>query len=826
MSRLVLAGLVGVAATLGWSRADAKKASDDPLSRHAAQLQNLEGSTDRLTREYANPVALIKTHPLEKRLIDARVFYDLGNFETAAILLYDVVENPAFKSSQELEAAAMLLAKALLQVRNYRGAHDYLEQVAAGRDPKLADEARFYLIDMALTADATQDLERVLRQMGATGALSDRTRYALGKALVRTGQLERALGELNQVAPTSDVYILSRYYAGVVLTAQNRLEEALKVFSAVASTTGKRAEERLAKDLAQLASGRILMELGRTDEAVSAYQRIDRNSPSYEMALYEMAWSYIKREKYDRALQTVDVLLLVVKDEQVSVEAHVLRGRLAVSMGDYDNAVESYSRIVDRFAPIRNELDRFMREPGNIDKYFVWLLERRKGVSALQQPMSEKTIAWVESTEAMQRVTGVFDTLSEESSSVADTLEVADELDRAIGGANRVELFPDLQNGWVAAIMIENQYLALSSHILEHQYSVIRGRAQAGQRAEIDTAAVWRRKLELQFGDLPMTAGEYKTKKLRVDERYLDLQRKSFLVEQTMKELKRQLLAVEQYVNELQYSDDASKRMSDDREKDIRVAINDEKGKLEALYADLDAVRIQIKSEAQKIGAGDDVERSQSDLKQQLIAAHKREGLLYDAVAANVSDSAVRGFRDYSTYRERIWSGIERLRSVLVAIDRNVGEKTEELRRTVAAERRNLLGYRDSMGRYESGGRDIAHALGDELFNQAHERMKQVVLEADVGLIDVAWRKKSEKTEEIRQINIARAGKLNSLDKEETELEKETQEGEGEKPEGEGKEKTGTPEEGKPPAEGKPPEEGKPPAEPNKAETKPADGEP
>ena len=166
-------------------------------------------------------------------------------------------------------------------------------------------------------------------------------------------------------------------------------------------------------------------------------QRISRNSDSYEVALYEMAWAYIEAEQYDKALNTIDSLLLTVKDPQLDVEAHTLRGRLNIYLNDHDTAVDTFEKIISRFAPIRNELDKFTRDPKNIQRYFQWLIERRGEGGDLNAPMTPRTAAWVESTGEMKRMAGIFSELGQQSRELITTQDMAQMLETMVDSEPR-----------------------------------------------------------------------------------------------------------------------------------------------------------------------------------------------------------------------------------------------------------------------------------------------------------------------------------------------------------------------------------------------------
>ena len=119
-------------------------------------------------------------------------------------------------------------------------------------------------------------------------------------------------------------------------------------------------------------------------------------------------------------------------------------------------------------------------------------------------------------------------------------------LETTVDSRSRVELFPELKDGWAQALIVENKLLQLASQLLEYQYEQSRELLPPEEQAKLDGLRTWRRTMEVRFRKLPMTFEQYKERKARVDESYLDLQRDTFVVSQRLKELEREIVAVEQ----------------------------------------------------------------------------------------------------------------------------------------------------------------------------------------------------------------------------------------------------------------------------------------
>lgn len=752
--------LLGPVASFG---AHAHAEDERGAKKFATQIGNIETQVDLLVRQYANPTAMIRKFPNQKRLIDARVFYELKQYENAAMLLFDLLERPDFRNDLEYEATQLLLGDCLLQMDNPQAARDLFLKVAGGRDPQLAEEARLFLLELALgnPQSTPEILRRAVTDLGGD-ASSDRTRYGLGKAELRLGDADKAIDWLQTIGTGSPLYNRSRFYLGAAYVAKGQVDLALEVFRALTTIEVKDKLTLELRDQAWLAVGRLLVQRGNFALALTSYQNIDRNSVHYEEAVYEMSWAYINQDKFDKALQTVEVLLLTVKNDQHEIDAHVLRGQLNVMLQQYDEALASYQTIVDRFAPVRNELANFTKNPEDVQRYFKWLLERQKGLGALKSPLSEKTVSWLESNSDFSRVTAVFDRIASERADIEKAREAGDELSKMLEAKNRVEMFPELRQGWTQALVLENQLVVVATRMLDKQYDQVRDRLDGKDKAQLAEIVQWRRRLEDQAGRLPTTFEQYEARQDEVTRRYRELERRNFFVEESIDEVQRQLIGVERFLNDKQYAD-SGKKLSPQQEESLRADIAAEKAELQAMYEELLALKKEIAVETMSVGTGDAATQGEDSLKASLLDAIEREGAFYDRAGERVGGSFDRDFKQYGGLRMRLLGTIARLDSVIGAIDKEVGTKTAELITIVKHEVENLEGYKAEVTALDTEGRDIARRMGEDFFKLALARMDQVVLEADVGVLDVMWARKTEKTVELQQLAEERGRRLKQL---------------------------------------------------------------
>jgi len=178
----------------------------------------------------------------------------------------------------------------------------------------------------------------------------------------------------------------------------------------------------------------------------------------------------------------------------------------------------------------------------------------------------------------------------------------------------------------------------------------------------------------------------------------------------------------------------------------------------------LDDLRDELEVEARRVGAGGDANEGDGRLKESLIAAYKREGLVYDSLDESRAGDDGKIGRDFTTMRSKIWDTIGSVGEVVGSIDGRVAAAAVKLRAKIRKEAQRLVRYEKELSGFESEGREIGREMGEQLFDQSLANMKELVRGADVGLIDVVWQQKRTETDAVGKLQGERAKRISRLD--------------------------------------------------------------
>jgi chromosome segregation ATPase len=357
----------------------------------------------------------------------------------------------------------------------------------------------------------------------------------------------------------------------------------------------------------------------------------------------------------------------------------------------------------------------------------------------------------------------LFDEMSYERKDVGESEKIIEQLELALASGNRVEIFPNLKSAWVRISVTQNKLVTISQSILDAQARLAFGAMSDPQRRQWGELREERRALETRFGQLPRSQAEYDVRRAAVASRFARLRRESFHLEQNLKQAKKQLQAMERWVGESRYRPKAE-RISPQHEARLREQLSQERDRLRTLFNELANLKQSIEREQVAVSAGDATSDEEQRLRERLLAVHKREAELLEPVIAHLpaSERAVAG--DLDRMRKRVFTDLDRLRHLLGKIDKAVESKVAEYRRQLAIERRLVAGYKSQVNAFEGDSDRLAHEIGSPLLKQAQKRLSDVVLEADLGLVDVAWKRKQREADKIADLQKAQTRQLNQLE--------------------------------------------------------------
>jgi hypothetical protein len=110
--------------------------------------------------------------------------------------------------------------------------------------------------------------------------------------------------------------------------------------------------------------------------------------------------------------------------------------------------------------------------------------------------------------------------------------------------------------------------------------------------------------------------------------------------------------------------------------------------------------------------------------------------------------------------------GESELVAAIEAIEAQVTTRAGDLRARLDAERANLASYQQQLDALDNDGRNVVGHVAQRNFGLVRDRLRGIVLRADVGITEQAWEVREEELSRVRGLQTERARQEQILDEE------------------------------------------------------------
>ena len=733
----------------------ASRGVTDGLTRVDEEVDGLEGRMNRLSREYGERRGLIGADEAVRRYEDGVYTFLIEDYERAALSFYTLVESEALTTEALHQDSEWYLAECLFQLENWNTALTaYGAIIADGTShPYLGEAVRRTLEIYGILRDNERfyDVYRKYVQSG-TVPESDGVKYTVAKSFYRQGEWGRAKAMFTELPTKSRWYAQSRYFTGTILAAEGEFEGALAEFRRVEAVKGGDARLR---ELVFLAIGRIHYELGNYREAVESYQRVPSSSDFFADQLYEITWTYIKQSAWQEAIDSVEIFTVAFPDHPYTVRMRLVEGHLHRKSEQFERALATYESVVDEYTPVRESLADLEGDRQSPSVFFERLVnDDTLEVAGVKLP--PYAVELLVENDGLRRAVAVrqqlvsqTDTLDQSEVVIADVASVLRSPKEQVGTFAR---------GRSGLQRVRDDSLALRIRLLELELDHL---ASGASSALKQTVADKRVELEILITEAQVAQGEAAVRS-NLYQAYADqvatVQAEAGRVTVVATRTRGELSALER-----QFKDRASNLTADARE-----AVDTELVRIRAALAEVEKGLGAVTSDARRRTLLSTVPASR-DAGNVAFAGETATGL--DALHRDIRTlRGQNGSADPGTFSriDQYWVRVHdadarasQTRSVLDQVERvEVGilkQKLEQQETTVAT-----LG--GEVSRVTTGTRDLAIDITRASLGELETRLFETILEADMGIVDVYWMRKSEVVVRRLQLRTERSDRISEME--------------------------------------------------------------
>jgi hypothetical protein len=702
----------------------------------------------------------------QRQLVDAQVAFALGDYDAAALTLFDLSSKPG----PDRLTALYYLGESLYQKGDKGAARTYFEQIvdAANTSSRYYQPALLRLVEIAI---AQRDSSTMDRHLGAIDAIPAATRlpevpYVRGKYAYSQDQYDEAIRHFGEVPKGSSHEYQAVYVTATALVAKQDLARATEVLTELIGRKPRTANDRRVIELGQLALGRIYYERDQPSKAIDSYLLVDRKSDLFPDALYEVAWVYVKGKQYDKALRALELLSLSEPTSQKTPTVRILEGNLrmrkaqlirqkviagTVEQGgatdpavEYDRAAQVFTETHDMYLPSYQALARMVESPGDPAQYLAQIAGRSPTIFQATAPLPEAAAAYLREEPEVRRVVAVETDLADVEANLAASEAIIARLEGVLAAADKTAVYPALQSRRARIGQIQDDLNRLRGELAEQQLKVL-GAGAAGP------ASATRRSLAQQYAGSP-NAEQAHTDKVAAAHQQYDA------IEQATAEISATIDATQAVAVALRkYAIDASPPLAADQERAIAETLDTSAQEAAAIEQELAALQRAIVLGRDLAAVGDEAVARAREARRQLKQA-------LDAEHRMIAPAAGRGKAQRpSALAERAARVSDALAQVDAQIEALADRGMQQARLAIAAERAQVAAYRTELATQEAESRAIGGTVLGASFRDVKAKFYDIVIRTDVGNVDVSWSQKEDADDDLRRLNLSRQRDLKQL---------------------------------------------------------------
>jgi tetratricopeptide (TPR) repeat protein len=717
---------------------------------------------------------------VEQRLANGELLFRTKDYARASVVLSEIIEEypdtPSYPDALFLRGETYFASHEYLSARR-----DFRQLVERGTEPRFEPylgKSLARLVDVSIRVNDLSGLDEVFARLNQVppSQIDVGLTYAKGKAYYAKADYANATQAFASIQNGTSYTHQARYFQGLIAMKQLRpavqpvgpdqlplpatsasYKVAIEAFRAVTVLAPDSDDHKHVVDLAWMAIGRLFYEMEQYQQASEAYAKVGRDSPEFDTMLYELAWVYVRLGDVQRAERALEVLSIADPNSQFLGDGTLLRADLLLRAGAFAKALQLYEQVRVEYDPMLVKVDAFLDTTKDVSVYYDKLSDQEMDSLAASDSLPPLAIRWAREAEDGPAAFAVIDDVNQCKTLIRQSQRLIEKIDALLTASNRVRAFPELLAG-------ETKALGLINLITRARNELARGLDDEESNdvsGEIASVRAQRRQLMGAVVGVPTSQADF-------DERDRLGTTQWNTVSQ---ELSRRAIEVDSLnatVNGLRrmLREDAQRGVARDpmSVKRFQVELDANEHELKLYQQEVVELRRQIEIGRAQIGLGD--ARYQNDAVARLRFRDLLDREVQLASAGQAGGGGQRYAQRIAPLLAQARAQEDQLTAAFQQLEVQVGGRTAELKGKIAIEAASIRGYQATLVKYDGEAHDLVGHVAERNFKLVRDKLRNIVLRADVGITEQAWEVREEELERVHNLQSERSREEQLLDEE------------------------------------------------------------
>jgi len=734
------------------------------------RLEELDQQTSQLRGRYVQPLEQRKERYFEHRMERGLFLYKDGDYVHSAVIFSDLFDYPGVQQRPEYYDLLWFSGDSYYFNKNFISAKTKLDQVVAyGENQPHFREAIIRLIQISVNLGRFEEAEAYYAKMSAAHNTEgwDIIQYAYAKSLYRQGDLDRAYRTFSQIPEKSSWRPQADYFRGTILVQKGQLDEAMPLFENLKKIPESDESMTTIRELAILAVSRIHFERAnrllikvatankseKTDyeaeawreygEALTGYRLIPVKSKLFDEAYYEITWIHIQKKKYAEAANTLDMLLFSFPESLYAPDSQVLKGNIMLWEGKYDDARNSFKTVINKYAGVVDTMDRILKESAG--KRAEEIQQHVLGNDATLPPI---VVNWLVKEEDVAHALSLGKEIDASQKDAEESVKAIETLKVHLDQESKANLFPPLKEGREKGVELEHALTDLRAKLMTLGNLLVGDRISEADRKRLAEVQSRRRDLEALYAKLPKTVQERLARRMRHIAQVEELDKEVYGIKLKMKALEDVINDIMQRHEQLRGDPTMSAKYLDE----VKEKVAQEQNVLMAMLTQIEDLSKEMAGQAERMKIGDEAGQQDERIRHELEKALSEEKELLDRMRNVLSAEEIALLDRIETAKGRS----DKMDGVIQFFFRDledlVADRVAEFKRQVEREGQDLQVYLQEIEKYKASSSQLAAEIAYHNLQTVHDHFYDVVLKANVGLVDIAWEHREKYRNQIENL--------------------------------------------------------------------------
>jgi hypothetical protein len=328
---------------------------------------------------------------------------------------------------------------------------------------------------------------------------------------------------------------------------------------------------------------------------------------------------------------------------------------------------------------------------------------------------------------------------------IKDSEQTLSRLEMAVGGQLKVGIFPDLAVVRTRTSEVLNQIVELRKRFVAKMRALTAGSLANEDKGRLEQISVERMTAEKELEGLPLTTAALHDREKRAHTALDQMDAQASELNVVVQGMEAELVAIEQYFIK-------SRADQKIRPEELAQPVAGMREAITELHAANDRIRNSIAEAAREATVGAATGDQDRGAIATLVSSMKKERMVYQGARTRLSGGNQRDFDAIAAILERADSVQARLTEIDGRIEAAALKRLGELKQQLLAEKGELQVANSKLGGILSESQSLGGGLAFAMLSRVTDRFYDLVVQSDVGLVDVAWGLKDERTSTVSKL--------------------------------------------------------------------------